>query len=61
MKSMIIKQRQIAYITSSISTPKDKSIQYAILDPYHITMPQISNLLIVDNVAASPILLLQEV
>jgi hypothetical protein len=58
---MIIKQRQIPYITSSINLPKDKSIQCVKLDPYHITMLQILNLLIVDKVAASPILLLQEV
>jgi hypothetical protein len=55
---MMAKQRQMTYITSSISTPRDKSIQCAKLDPYYITMLQISNLLIIDNVAASPILLL---
>jgi hypothetical protein len=50
---MIIKQRQVAYITSSISTPRDKSIQCAKSDLYYITMLQISNLLIINNVPAS--------
>jgi hypothetical protein len=62
MKSMIAKQSQMTNITSSIRTPRDKSIQCTQLSPCIIsTCNKYLKLAHIDNIVASLILLLQEV